>query len=1591
MKTLSDSWRYLLPAIVSAVFILTPVGPGYAQDPLEDPEFDPEIHIQAFQTSYLNNEIMPQNDSNSGAATYAVDITVPPGRGGVQPDLELSYNSARKNGWVGMGWSLDLGAIQRSTKWGLDYGAEAFALNGSIELLPRNSWGGGYYEPHIEEAFAKYQFISATGGWVARARDGTRLFYGTTADSRQENPNGVFKWCLDRVEDANGNAMTVTYSTDQGQIYPARIDYTDGVHYVVFTLEDRPDVFTQHNTRSTVTTAKRLKRIDTYGNGLLARSYVLEYEQGYYSGRSRLKQIRRNLLPPIVFFYQEGGYGTFGAAAETETGVMAAEDLCVYLADVNGDGRADLIKRGMYSGTFNKYLGQSDGTFSSAFSSETGVMASEMGIIYFADIDGDGRSDLIIRNTNNLFHVHRSVGDGTFGEAVETDLPVMGGEMGDIYFHNVNGDNRADLIIRNSYGIFHTHFGNTDGTFGGANSTDTGVMLWELGLIYFTDVNGDGITDLIKRNHGGTINTYPSLGDGTFGQPSSSETGLRAAESGYIDFVDVNGDGLADLIRHDLMGNYFAHMSKGDGTFGEERFTVTGQMTLEKNQVYFADINGDGLADLFKRNQAGTVHIHPADGDAADLLSYVGLAVDQDPDNNGYVSLAALTYRPSSEYQNHLLPFIVQTLASSSTTVSTNTLPEGGGQVTSTYAHEYAGGYYDAQEREFRGFEQTVQTNPDGTLVTRQFHQDDYLKGKEARAELKDPEGKALINTTFTWDKEFLDSPEDTIAFVYLDRRHTDFYNTPTVYRRTDFTYAIEHGGLLAAVSSGTDAETVTTENQYDNYGGWLWRRTREAVIGNLSGKVRETYFGYETGTGNLVSTENWLDGGTNPIVTMTYDGYGNPITLTDARGNTTFSEYDAVAHTYLSRVTSPSTGGASHVVAYPAYDYRWGKVKATQDENGNFTYFTYDDLGRLAIVDYPDGGRVEKEYADDVNPRRIVTRVKENDSFSVPTYTYYDGLYHRITTITVGEVVDGGYRYIQSDRYYDEMGRNFFTFDPFFHDDNIDIPWEQTVFDYLGRPVRIERPDLEYGMLETRLSYSGFDVTTTDPDGARKSEVKDYLGRIIAVIEHADEGDFTTAYAYNAAGDLQSVTDHYGHQTLMDYDTLGRKIEMDDPNMGIWTYTYDANGNLKTRTDYKSQIITFDYDELNRLTSKVYSTTDPAVTYRYDNLSVPNGRGRLYSVSNTLVTDTIREYDAMGRRIIAGRSITGAPDEYITKYGYDLAGKLKRITYPDAYEVHYFYFPASGLLAYVAGYDGIAYAGFSDYTVLGRAGRIEYAGYQYDNFKTVDQYTYNRISQRLEKITTRDAAAGEYFQSLEYKYTPAGDIKEKKDNVRGNTYTYLYDKLHRLTAEYASGYFPPPVNTTLDYTYDDAYQPHAVKNIALNGAGFDYSYDDNGNMLGGPDLTNPGQVAARTIVYNADNMPVSIVHGGAITTEFVYDGEGARAKKSVPGGSTTYYIGGHYEVKNGEGVKYIFAGDRRIARRTAGNLYALHYYHKDHLGSTTVITDRLGGKLEASDYLPFGHQREHAGTSVANYLYTDQELDASTGLYNYDPGFMIR
>jgi len=69
------------------------------------------------------------------------------------------------------------------------------------------------------------------------------------------------------------------------------------------------------------------------------------------------------------------------------------------------------------------------------------------------------------------------------------------------------------------------------------------------------------------------------------------------------------------------------------------------------------------------------------------------------------------------------------------------------------------------------------------------------------------------------------------------------------------------------------------------------------------------------------------------------------------------------------------------------------------------------------------------------------------------------------------------------------------------------------------------------------------------------------------------------------------------------------------------------------------------------------------------------------------------------------------------------------------------------------------------------------------------------------------------------------------------------------------------------------------------------------------------------------------------------------------------------------------------LAERTVA---AVVYYHPDHLGSASVLTDSEGTVAGETQYYPYGETFHSTTDSSSGYLYTDQEKDGETDLYYY-------
>jgi RHS repeat-associated protein len=80
--------------------------------------------------------------------------------------------------------------------------------------------------------------------------------------------------------------------------------------------------------------------------------------------------------------------------------------------------------------------------------------------------------------------------------------------------------------------------------------------------------------------------------------------------------------------------------------------------------------------------------------------------------------------------------------------------------------------------------------------------------------------------------------------------------------------------------------------------------------------------------------------------------------------------------------------------------------------------------------------------------------------------------------------------------------------------------------------------------------------------------------------------------------------------------------------------------------------------------------------------------------------------------------------------------------------------------------------------------------------------------------------------------------------------------------------------------------------------------------------------------------------------------------------------------------TKYYYFGSQRVAMRKGAEVY---YLHGDHLGSTSLTTDKDGGSVAQARYLPYGQERWISGTLTTDFTFTGQRSERGFGLSDYN------
>ena len=306
------------------------------------------------------------------------------------------------------------------------------------------------------------------------------------------------------------------------------------------------------------------------------------------SGDGNADLIVANRDSYTVSVLANNGDGTFAAGVDYSTG---SGPYSITAADINGDGAADLIVANMWSNNVSVLVNNGYGDFTARVDYETGRNPYS---VTTADVNGDGMADLIVANYYD-HSVSVLTNDG-YGDFTARADYATGYYPSSVTTADVNGDGKADLIVANSnsYSI-SVLTNNGDGTFAAKVDYAAGYGPYS---VTTADVNGDGKTDLIVANNWeNSVSVFQNNGDGTFAGRVDYSTGTNPYS---ITTADVNGDGKADLIVTNPNSNNISVLkNNGDGTFSARVDYTTGNYPYS---VTNADVNGDGLADLIVAN-----------------------------------------------------------------------------------------------------------------------------------------------------------------------------------------------------------------------------------------------------------------------------------------------------------------------------------------------------------------------------------------------------------------------------------------------------------------------------------------------------------------------------------------------------------------------------------------------------------------------------------------------------------------------------------------------------------------------------------------------------------------------------------------------------------------------------------------------------------------------------------------------------------------------------------------------------------------------------------------------------------------------------
>ncbi|MBN2531197.1 MAG: VCBS repeat-containing protein [Deltaproteobacteria bacterium] len=1574
---------------------------------------------------------------NMGLAGYEVPISLPGGYNEFAPELSLAYSSGAGASVVGIGWSLGMPTIERMTVKGLPvYDAtDRFASDGVKELvhIPDTR----YWRERFEGSFIRYTWSDILnegkeGYWIAEYPDGSVGYFGADGDgqideqTRIDGYGGVFRYHLKEMRDTLGHRIVFTYRRTQGTAYITDIEWAfvnDAPHYAVrFSYEPREDVISDGKPGVETLLTQRLVDIKVTVDGAQLRRYELSYEpydnSGGFTRLQKVETFGTDNLEPYPVHFSFSYTGTFDPMCEIsddcrlpslhDMGIAAAGFGTgnAELMDINGDGLPDVVDT--VDGRHRLYMNQlpvqesERHTFSNTQSSTVatgGSLLLSSSHVELLDLDGNGHSDMVDgKNGRVLWNFGK--GDWTREQTVNTRLPDFTTDE-NLRFFDYDGDKRPDVI--------HSDGNNTwfYRNMSGGSFSKEGVIGETLGWgfienpLKIADMNGDGLQDAVLVLEGSLVYRL-YLGYGRWSAPVEMFGLPEPLDAEHMQLVDLNGDSLADAVA--VLGNevLISFNKSGVGFSSLWRVQdVEGIPIPQKDadmSIRYADMNGSGSTDIVWIDRSGNVKYLELLPQRANLLSKVENGIGKVVKVYYETTVARMARDGGSNAWTHRLPHPMLTVKR----IENRDTLSGVRQIQTFH---YSNGYYDGEERQFKGFENVVvETAGDDSVeqgrVEYQFDvgtADRYRSGLLLNEALFS-DNRAIYQTRYSYSDCDVDEVPDTMT--------------------TPVRYLCQTGKEQVVKEGRSDSEWVTVTDQYyyDGYGNRIETANHGITrIGNAgcpscSQSLYQTPCG-EQCTGDEMFTET-------DFVTPDHTGehwlinlpaeervFSDPASGVFSRTLTFYDGDDFVGlplgeatQGLRTRVVARVNESSSRTidVERSAFDSH-GNVTVSKDANGHDVRFVYDELGLKPIAE-------ERTFQSPLGaPYSLRMEVSCHPVLETPVTV--TGWMRIDDSNTIPEMTSVKYA-------YDSFGRLSALARP---GDTLDAP--TTTYQYeLADPVSriVTRQSSVAGAqpdLEKVVCFDGMGRNIQE-----RIKTAEGLYQVSGFAFHNSLGIMSRSYqpwvAASGNCDIQPPDDVLF--STANFDSTGRVLSSTFPDTAIfgtpsttrteygplWTGSFDGEDNDATSVHFDTPTIK-NVDGLGRLISIKQKVRDGApivTTFGYDELgrlqrhvdSLGNEKFQMYDLAGrvTSVQDpdtgvTSFEYDDVGNRI-ARTDSRGTT----VKYAFDEAGRVISQWDEAAAEqtrIDYYY-DGNGNCATDKCTRSVGLLTATVYPLGDGTFATDLLGYD-----ARQRVTYR--ARRLAGLTLETRYAYDNADRLISTHHPDG-TEVRRDLDSSGRETAVPDIVSSVSYNQAG--LPDKmvlangVGTMLKY--DSLQRPDTITAANSNGEmvlGYSYVYDRVGNILAVDDhRLGKTQAPTAQAEYGYDNLyrlKTARLDTGNVQPEvltYAFDAIGNIVDKSSSLGKASLAHVGAYSYGSGAGPHAVTrAGDMSFHYDAAGNMvqHGKELYNWNHLGQLASVQTPQGPPTEFG--YDAGGQRVYKRNGTHEMLYITPDFEIRDGI----------